>query len=444
MIRSVDSCCYYVGYRSTPDSGDGHGDGASEATGSEDSHNTAKANLSRHVTSVISHFTATEEGYRRLLNELDDFLHVVTPSGTIVYCSPSVKRFLGYTGNDLAGHHVSEILHREDRAPLLRTLQSQDLSGGDGTSASSATGISVPPSCTMYLRYQKKAGDFVLLEVRGKQLMDDKHIKSLTNGPGAANAASSVGTARCVVLTAREYRSKASLAVDSLLEYRIENLRLRRQLSVELRERGIDPGTHPLLRVGPPSPRIPHPHDPESFEPFNDLETGRPVGDQQAGSLSDNAGMKDKASYRGDKDQSLSSSSLVAVSDINIGVKEKSEPSAPPKRKRKAPRSEELFCRQCGTTSSPEWRKGPDGPKTLCNACGLAYSKKQRKFNIADTGGGPAAGTNGAGGGSSVAAGRASGDSAITNHSSKAGPKLGSATSTALIPDTPVPQGKNA
>jgi len=37
--------------------------------------------------------------------------------------------------------------------------------------------------------------------------------------------------------------------------------------------------------------------------------------------------------------------------------------------------SEKHYCRFCGTTSTPEWRKGPDGPGTLCNACGIKYSK---------------------------------------------------------------------
>ncbi|KAJ3401942.1 blue light receptor [Chytriomyces hyalinus] len=46
---------------------------------------------------------------------------------------------------------------------------------------------------------------------------------------------------------------------------------------------------------------------------------------------------------------------------------------------------DELYCHQCGSTTSPEWRKGPLGPKTLCNACGLAYSKqvsKQKKLAL--------------------------------------------------------------
>lgn len=43
-----------------------------------------------------------------------------------------------------------------------------------------------------------------------------------------------------------------------------------------------------------------------------------------------------------------------------------------------------MFCLQCGTTQSPEWRAGPEGPKTLCNACGLAYYKKNKKLAQAE------------------------------------------------------------
>ena len=52
-------------------------------------------------------------------------------------------------------------------------------------------------------------------------------------------------------------------------------------------------------------------------------------------------------------------------------------------RKRKVP-MQDMFCLQCGTTQSPEWRAGPEGPKTLCNACGLAYYKKNKKLAQAE------------------------------------------------------------
>merc|ERR1711934_135188 len=37
------------------------------------------------------------------------------------------------------------------------------------------------------------------------------------------------------------------------------------------------------------------------------------------------------------------------------------------------------YCRSCGTTDTPEWRKGPDGQKSLCNACGLHFAKMLKR-----------------------------------------------------------------
>eukprot|EP01113_Clastostelium_recurvatum_P022300 TRINITY_DN2658_c0_g1_i1.p1 TRINITY_DN2658_c0_g1~~TRINITY_DN2658_c0_g1_i1.p1 ORF type:complete len:337 (-),score=61.45 TRINITY_DN2658_c0_g1_i1:34-1044(-) len=51
----------------------------------------------------------------------------------------------------------------------------------------------------------------------------------------------------------------------------------------------------------------------------------------------------------------------------------------PPSYKRAKPGWEgetQYFCYQCGSKSSPEWRRGPEGPKTLCNACGIRFAKR--------------------------------------------------------------------
>lgn len=39
----------------------------------------------------------------------------------------------------------------------------------------------------------------------------------------------------------------------------------------------------------------------------------------------------------------------------------------------------QYVCVTCGRTDSPEWRKGPMGAKTLCNACGLRWAKRNQK-----------------------------------------------------------------
>jgi len=36
-----------------------------------------------------------------------------------------------------------------------------------------------------------------------------------------------------------------------------------------------------------------------------------------------------------------------------------------------------LFCHNCKTKDTPEWRRGPSGAKTLCNACGIRWRLSQ-------------------------------------------------------------------
>jgi PAS domain-containing protein len=56
-------------------------------------------------------------------------------------------------------------------------------------------------------------------------------------------------------------------------------------------------------------------------------------------------------------------------------------PDEKEKKKKKKPKQEEedYVCTDCGRVDSPEWRKGPLGPKTLCNACGLRWAKKIKR-----------------------------------------------------------------
>jgi len=53
---------------------------------------------------------------------------------------------------------------------------------------------------------------------------------------------------------------------------------------------------------------------------------------------------------------------------------------AKPVKKRR--NTEHLYCRHCGTTETPEWRRGPDGRKSLCNACGLYFSKMVKRETL--------------------------------------------------------------
>ncbi|KAI9008284.1 hypothetical protein BC832DRAFT_539152 [Gaertneriomyces semiglobifer] len=52
-----------------------------------------------------------------------------------------------------------------------------------------------------------------------------------------------------------------------------------------------------------------------------------------------------------------------------------SETGAKAKRVKRAlkPYDPTLYCRSCGATQTPLWRRGPEGTKTLCNACGVRW-----------------------------------------------------------------------
>jgi PAS domain S-box-containing protein len=203
--------------------------------------------ISRHINSVINHFTSSKEGYRRLLQELDDLLFVLTPDGLIIYVSPSAKRTLGYAQEELVGKPILDICHADD-GPLV----TEELEGSVTNATDSA----------YHARFIKKSGDHVLMEVRGKPYGKEQ-LRVLgqkdTGRAGSSSATTSLvddmaelpggpGEIRFVVNTAREYRSKASLAVDGILELSVENLKLRRQLERALKEKGFDPATHPLLK----------------------------------------------------------------------------------------------------------------------------------------------------------------------------------------------------
>jgi len=55
--------------------------------------------------------------------------------------------------------------------------------------------------------------------------------------------------------------------------------------------------------------------------------------------------------------------------------------SGPRKKRGRPPIKKPLFCAECGTTETPEWRRGEGGPNTLCNGCGLRYAKRRKQEN---------------------------------------------------------------
>ncbi len=210
-----------------------------------------KSSLSRHVTSVITHFTSSPEGYSRLLSQLSDIILCINEDGTILDANDSILRHLELKPADVIGSSVSGLLHKDD-ADLLKLNMTT-------------------PEFLCYVR-MIKGESYVLMEIKGT--LSSPHR----------------------IISCRPYVTPSSTSINSILQTRIENIRLRRKLELLMLERGLDPNSHGLLNAN------------------------------MGGASSAKA-----RKHRLDKD--------------------------------------DLFCRQCGSTTSPEWRKGPEGPKTYALFC---------------------------------------------------------------------------
>jgi len=178
--------------------------------------------VSRHIANVMNHFTGSKEGFQRLLYELDDFLHVLSPTGTILYASPSISQYLQYSPDDVHGKSISNYIHPEDVGVFFAYLH---------------TAQSTRSDFMVYTRYTTQSKNqelppYVLLEVKGKPYIHPKGN----------------GDVKFIICSGRKYQGKATLDMDSVIELRMENLRLRKRLERVLIERGIDPTTHKLLK----------------------------------------------------------------------------------------------------------------------------------------------------------------------------------------------------
>jgi PAS domain S-box-containing protein len=170
-----------------------------------------KANLSRHVSSVISHFTSSKDGYSRLLNELDDFIHSISMDMSFIYTSPSVFKYLGYTQDEMMEKSIHEVIHQSDWGFYHTFIE---------------TSINSHSEFMTHCRYITKSGNIKLLEIKGKPFVDPD-----------PNTSSPVQ----LILSGREYTTKSSQALDSIVDLQIERLALRTKLEKALRRAGRDP-----------------------------------------------------------------------------------------------------------------------------------------------------------------------------------------------------------
>ena len=369
-------------------------------------------------SSTLTEFTKRRNWSQRVLEELKDFLYILTPDGRLLYVSPSAKPLTGWEATDLVGKFIVDFIHSDDSSLFIREFNE-----------SIATGHPL----RFYYRFRKADSTYLIFESHGHP-----HLTSEAAAFGPSNAA---GFCRGFFMMARPYPTKNAELLDSFLEHKIENERLTARIATLRREEAeeaeaqarhyhkkaegrsdVTPSesfndapqtpsaTSPSRRNSADNGSMPPPAKPtlsntaltrEALDEANAFSRPDSITDKmmryEGSSHVDDLERMTGLRYRdGERSHGIStgdSSPALIRGDAGIAIPA-DHPGRPAggysaadkKFSKKLKAADEYVCTDCGTLDSPEWRKGPNGPKTLCNACGLRWAKKEKKRTGKDDG----------------------------------------------------------
>ncbi|KAI0126469.1 cutinase gene palindrome-binding protein [Xylariales sp. AK1849] len=357
---------------------------------------------------TLTEFTKRRNWPAKVVEELKDFLQIMDAHGRIKYVSPSVTNVTGYQSEEITESFLKDLIHPDDVGTFTSEMNE-----------SIATGNPL----RMFYRLKKKDGNYAIFESVGHA-----HIASAKFAPNPENQ---TPFCQAVFVMSRPYPTRNASLLDSFLEHKIENERLRRRIAELRREeeeeeasqqswlQGQDASTTDLTpsedmqsQTGTPyynsqhtnTTSMPPPERPSSLNMTLTRENleGATAGNRpdsirdkmarfEAASHTDTIEMLTGLRYvEGERSHGITTgnhSPALIKGDAGIAIPVDRDPRTGEKKK-KLKVAEEYVCTDCGTLDSPEWRKGPSGPKTLCNACGLRWAKKEKKKNNNNNAGG--------------------------------------------------------
>ncbi|USW53771.1 Putative PAS domain, Zinc finger, GATA-type, Zinc finger, NHR/GATA-type, PAS domain superfamily [Septoria linicola] len=364
--------------------------------------------------STLTEFTKRRNWSHRIIEELKDFLHILTPDGRILYVSPSCKTITGYEPHTLIGKFIGEYVHPDDSGIFMREFNESIASGN---------------ALRFFYRFKKEDGTYMIFECDGHPHISPEPAAPATFGQTPNGQSLPVaGLCRGFFMMARPYPTKNAALLDSFLEHKIENERLMRRIK-ELKEEekeenaeqerifmeqssqagatpahsGMGMSREPESINDTPTNATPNYQGmpPPAKPPISNTALTRQnldsaLSSQKPDSIADKMSRYEANNthlesielltglrYRdGERSHGISTgdtSPALIRGDAGIAILLDRDREGAKKEKKKMKVADEYVCADCGTLDSPEWRKGPKGPKTLCNACGLRWAKKEKK-----------------------------------------------------------------
>ncbi|KAI9476012.1 MAG: putative white-collar-1a protein [Benjaminiella poitrasii] len=357
-----------------------------------------------------------QEWNKLLLDQSEDFIHVLSLKGFFLYCSRSSSHILEHDPEELVGHPLSSICHPSDIVPVMREIKE---SAGNPDKV-----------VNLIYRVRRKYSGYMWMECQGKVHVDQskgrkclilagrerpmyelirKEIVQTTNdvittGPELWVKSTLTGLFLHVTPTSDEVVGFDASALQGATIYQYVGDNNVRDVTraLDLVKEGRIVNLHHTMQnakgdyvsvfstfypgdvsfgVGRPSFALIQIRAKESATNdhapiLESLINQAPASDS---SSADENIFAELETVRGTSWQY----ELHQLQLTNRKLKEQLESYTNPKcrkqKKKKNAASDTSdipkMCAQCQSTDSPEWRKGPNGPKELCNACGLRYAK---------------------------------------------------------------------
>lgn len=361
--------------------------------------------LPSNTGSTLTEFTKRRNWSQRIVEEIRDFLHILSPDGRILYVSPSAQNLTAYDPTELVGRFIVSFVHPDDTGMFVREFNESIASGNP---------------LRFFYRFKKADDTYAIFEAHGHP-----HIGS--EAPyGAQNGQNGTSYCRGFFMMARPYPTRNAALLDSFLEHKMENERLKKRIADLKREEREDadgqsrtsimsPSTaavdqrsspeeqHPSRHGGMPPPPKPG----TANAPLTQRNLNEATSSARSDTMNDKMARYEGASHLdsielftglrpGERSKGIStgvaSPSLIkGDAGVAVLVDKDGNPTSSNRypdspygddKKKRLKVADEYVCTDCGTLDSPEWRKGPGGPKTLCNACGLRWAKKEKRKSI--------------------------------------------------------------
>ncbi|KAL2173506.1 uncharacterized protein P884DRAFT_90561 [Thermothelomyces heterothallicus CBS 202.75] len=157
---------------------------------------------------VLTEFTKRRNWPARVVEELQDLLHILDANGRIKHVSPSAERLTGYKPFELGDLFMRDLLHPDDVGVFTSEFNTSIASGAP---------------LRVFYRMRKKDGSYGVFEAVGHA-----HIAAAKFAPNPNNQ---TPFCQAVFMMSRPYPTKNAALLDSFLEHKMENERLKRKIA---------------------------------------------------------------------------------------------------------------------------------------------------------------------------------------------------------------------